>query len=58
MQGGCVVHCAAQPVNYDKSGRGFFVDHSDVIRFTSENHAATSSDPELPAGSLPLLEVV
>jgi hypothetical protein len=46
----------AQPVNYGKTGRrSFFVDHTKVIRFTSENRAATSRDPELPTGSLPPL---
>ena len=46
----------ARPVNYGKTGgRSFFVDQTKVIRFTSENRAATSSDPELPAGSLPPL---
>ena len=39
---------------YGKTGRrSFFVDQTEVIRFTSENRAATSSDPELPRGSLP-----
>jgi hypothetical protein len=43
----------ARPV---KTGRrSFFVDHTKVIRFTSENRGATGSDPELPAGSLPPL---
>jgi hypothetical protein len=46
----------ARPVSYGKTGRrSFFVDRTKVIRFTSENRAATSSDPELPAGSLPPL---
>jgi hypothetical protein len=36
-------------VTYGKTGRrSFFVDQTEVIRFTSENRAATCSDPELP----------
>jgi hypothetical protein len=46
----------ARPAVFGKSGRrSFFVDQTHVIRFTSENRAATASDSELPAGSLPRL---
>lgn len=46
----------ARPLTYRKTGyRSFFVDKTHIIRFTSENRAATDRDPELPAGSLPPL---
>jgi hypothetical protein len=46
----------ARPAVFGKSGRrSFFVDQTHVIRFTSENRAATAGDSELPAGSLPRL---
>ncbi len=46
----------ARPAVFGKSGcRSFFVDQTHVIRFTSENRAATAGDSELPAGSLPQL---
>ena len=46
----------ARPVTYRKTGyRSFFVDKAHIIRFTSENRAATDRDPELPAGSVPPL---
>ena len=47
---------AARPAHYGKTGRrSFFVDQTKVIRFTSEDRAATAEDPELPASSLPRL---
>jgi hypothetical protein len=46
----------ARPITYAKTGRrSFFVDQTGVIRFTSQNRAATVGDPKLPVGSLPSL---
>lgn len=42
----------ARPVTHRKTRyRSFFVDKTNIIRFTTENRVATDRDPELPPGS-------